>query len=222
MNATAIKLVIKFWHDDQPIDPNEWDGWKAYSFSRRHGNSVEPYDVGFEDDDDGNLEPNKDLRAKLKSGLAFMLDYYEHGQCAWSLSGEGTQCQWDTSRFAGLLVWEHDEDNIGAKTVEDRRKDATAFINRYTLWCNGEIYGYTMEAFKSCGSCGQDEELSDKEAEMDLASCGGYYSDDFAYMLESIKENIGDDWADYEVAFKEQDGYGLADEAKRLWKGETK
>lgn len=220
MNATAIKLVIKFWHDDQPENPCDEDGWKVYSFSQNHASHKEPEDVGFDyDDEKGSHVPDAELKAKLDNGLAHFLSYYEHGQCLWSLSGEGSSCPFDSVRFAGLLVWEGDPDNIGGDT-SDKTKDARSFINRYTLWCNGEIYGFTMEAFKKCGSCGQDEELGQDEVEVELASCGGYYSDDFAYMLECVKENIGSDWADYEVEFKEQDGYGLADEAKRLWKGE--
>jgi len=207
--AEAIKLVIKFWHDDQPEDPCEYDGWKAYSFNTRHTNYRDPDEFD---------EENEELKAKLKVGLAFPLSYFEHGQCLWALGGElplGAQCRWDSVNFAGFLVWEQDEDNIGAYTYENRRKDATAFIERYTNWCNGQIYGYTLEAYSKCVTCDQDEEA---EVDFDLPSCGGYYADDFAGMLTDIKDNIGGDWQDYEVVFKEQDGYGLAEEAERLWK----
>jgi hypothetical protein len=207
MNTTAIKLVIKFWHDDHSTDPCE-DDWQVYSFNRRHHNYRQPDE--FEDDEE--------LQTKLKVGLAFPLSYYEHGQCLWSLGGAlppGARCPWDSVGYAGLIVWEQDEGNIGAKTVEDRREDATRFINRYTMWCNGEIYGYTIEAFSKCHACGQDEEA---EAEFDLPSVGGYYADDIKGMVIDMKDHIGDDWADYEVEFKEQHGYGLADEVKRLWK----
>jgi len=216
MNATAIKLIIKLWHDDCPEDPNGDDGWKAYSFSNRHNNYKDPESI-FEEDDDGTYGPDADLQKKLDSGLAFWLDYFEHGQCMWSLAGEGPQCRWDTSRQAGLLVWEHDEGDLGPETVEDRRKDAKAFIDRYTQWCNGEIYGYTIEAFSKCHACGQDEEA---EVDFDLPSCGGYYPDDIDGMVIDMKDNIGSDWADYEVKFEEQHGYGLADECEKLWKKE--
>ena len=220
MTPTAIKLIINLWNDDCPECPNDYDGWKAYSFSSRHGNSKDPDEVGFEEDEDGNHLPDKELQAKLDSGLAFMLDYYEHGLCSWSLAGAGPQCRWDTSRMAGLLVWEDEEDAIGAKTPEDRRGDATAFINRFTQWCNGQVYGYTIEAFSKCHACGQDETA---EVDFDLPSCGGYYlddADDVKGMIVDMKDHIGTDWADYEVKFEEQHGYGIADEVKRLWKGE--
>ena len=39
MDATALKLVVTFWHDDcQEEDPCDNDGWKMYSFSQRHHN----------------------------------------------------------------------------------------------------------------------------------------------------------------------------------------
>jgi len=221
MNATAIKLVIKLWHDDITMEnPCEYDGWKVYSFSDRHTNHKSPEKIGFDYDDDDNFGPDEDLKAKLDTGLAFTLDYFEHGQCKWSLAGEGPQCRFDTARFAGIIIWEGDEGDIGPVSVEGRRKDAKAFIARYTLWCNGEIYGYTVEAFRKCVACGQDEELTDEEAGFYLPSCGGYYSDDFDHMVESIKQDIGDNWADYEVDFKARGCSWLADEVKQRWKGE--
>lgn len=36
--------------------------------------------------------------------LAVLLDCYEHSLVSWSVSGEGTQCQWDTSHSAGVWV----------------------------------------------------------------------------------------------------------------------
>lgn len=222
MNATAIRLIVKLWHDDCPDDPTEYDGWKVYSFSSRHSNGVKPEDVGFEHDDDWNLVPGDDLDAKLKSGLAFFLDYYEHGMCAWSLSGEGPQCQWDTARFAGLMVWESDEGDIGAKTVEDRRADAKRTIDRYTEWCNGSVYGYTVEAVKKCCECGSTVDASD-EADIELPSCGGYYGDDIEGMVTDMKDQIGPDWKDYDVTFEAHPYVsGLDDEVRRFWKKEEK
>lgn len=41
---------------------------------------------------------------------AVLLDVYEHSGTSWSLSGEGMQCQWDTSKAAG--VWVPDDECI--------------------------------------------------------------------------------------------------------------
>jgi len=55
--------------------------------------------------------------------------------------------------------------------------------------------------------------------DFDLPSCGGYYPDDIDGMVIDMKDNIGSDWADYEVKFEEHPyASGLADECKKLWK----
>jgi len=218
MNAAAIKLVVKLWPDHMPEHPNEMDGWKAYSFSRRHGNYKHPTDIGFIEED-GTVEPDEDLKVKLDSGLAFLLSYYEHGNCLWALSGEAPRDRWDSVDFAGLLIWEHAEEDIGAKSYEDREKDARAFIERFTAWCNGHIYGFTIEAFSKCPTCDQHKELDQEDVDgPTLDSCGGYYGDDVKAMVENIREAIGSDPETYEIVFKDEMGGFLADECERLWK----
>lgn len=213
----TTKLVIKVWHDDCPERPDEGDGWTPYSFSSCHSNHKDPEEAGFEWDDDNGVVPNKELQGKLDTGLAFKLSYFEHGECVWSLSGEGPQCRWDSTQFAGLLVWDQDAGDLGPESYEDRKKDAAAFIKRYTQWCNGEIYGYTVEAVKDCHACGKEE---DAKVDFDLPSVGGYYIDDIDGMVIDMKDHIGDDWTNYKVRFEEQHAYGVAEEVERLWKGD--
>lgn len=215
MNATAFKLLISIWQDDQAENPSDWDGWKAYSFSRRHGNHADPEDIGFEEDDEGAIVPSDELKAKLESGLAFFLDYYEHGQCMWSLTGTGPRCQWDSVRGAGLLVWEGEEGDIGAKSYADRETDAKHFIDRFTEWCNGEVYGYSAEALAVCCECGADK---DADTDLDLPSCSGFFGSDIAGMVETLRDELGSDWSTYDVRFKDDFGGGLADECATLWK----
>lgn len=204
------RLIIKLWHDDMPDDPCDY-GWKVHSFSKRHSNWSDPFALGL--DSDGHIEP--ELREKLDKGLAFFLSYYEHGQCLWSLQNElpaGAQCPWDSVGTAGLLIWEENESDLN-DSLEDRTADARAFIERYTMWCNGEVYGYTVDAVKDCPSCGQEEDVDLP----DLPSCGGYYANDIEGMVIDMKDQIPD-WRDYEVRFEEQHGYGLADEVESLWR----
>ena len=122
-------------------DPCTNDGWKAYSFCSLHSNYADSESVGFNREDN----PTPELRRKLATGLAFRLSYFEHGHCLWSLQGDGPTCRWDSVSFAGLLVWEQDEDNLGAYTFEKRREDATSFLERYTAWCNGSVFTYSMD-----------------------------------------------------------------------------
>lgn len=221
MNATAIKLIINLWHDDMADDPCDYDGWKVHSFGRRHSNRVEPEDIGFEYDYDKECHvPDADLQAKLDAGLAFFLDYYEHGQCMWSLSGEGPQCRWDTARFAGIMLWSQDEGDLGPVEPSERRADAKRFIERYTDWCNGSVFGYTVEAVKRCCECNSTIS-ADEDADIELPSCGGYYGDDIEGMVCDIKDQIGPTWKDFDVTFKAHPYVsGMESEVERFWKGE--
>lgn len=88
---------------------------------------------------------NPGLRRKHDVGLAFFLDYYKHSGSTWSLHGEGQQLQFDTSRYAGFLVWDHKPRELGAKTFEDRAEDARRFLKTYNQWANGETYWYSLE-----------------------------------------------------------------------------
>ena len=216
MTQTALKIIVRFWHDDCAEDPCTEDGWKVKSFGRRHHNYTEPEDAGFVYDyDEGIHVPGEELAEKIKNGLAYTLDYFEHGQCAWSLSGEGYQCRWDTARMAGILVWEQDESDLGPVEPDQRREDARRFIERYTEWCNGEIYGYSIDVVRPCHACGKDEEVESSDHDVEDVACGGYYASDVDYMLETLHEQIG---SEHEVVFEEEHGYGLADKARDYWK----
>lgn len=163
-----LKLTIE--NDPDTESPNEWDGWKLYSFSNRHNSFKHP---DFLLDENGNMKIG--YQSKFRAGTAFWLDYFEHGQCSWSLSGEGMQCQWDTARHGGVLIWEQDVSNLGAKSYEDRAKDARVFCETYTDWANGNCYWFELETM-------------DGE---DVDSSGGFIGDDG--LEEAIKESLGKD-----------------------------
>lgn len=154
---TAPTLTVRIEHDQDCESPMDCDGqWKLYSFSHRHNNYEDPESFR---DEHGNVKIG--LRRKLDVGLAFLLDYFEHGQGCWSRSGHGPQCQWDNSPGAGLLIWEHKPSDIGAKTMEARGKDADSFLDVYNDWANGNCYGYVIE-----------------DADEEIDSCWGFIGDD--------------------------------------------
>jgi len=185
-------------------DPAENDmNWKLVSFSRKH--------VGFQHPDKlfrvtrkhGSLvftARDISLRRRLDVGLAFMLSYYEHGECVWFRKGHGgpgTDCRFDGVGHAGVLLWEHGPSAIGAKTYEDRAKDADRFLQCYTDWCNG--HGLSWSG------------VGDDDDETQLDSCGGYYDSDVEYLIQdmvtSAREQLDQDdtWAiDPESAYEYQ------------------
>jgi len=156
------KLTIHLEHDPDLENPSEnGDGqWQLYSFSTRH--------LRYKHPDKFN---NIGMRRKLQVGLAFMLSYYEHSLCLWSLAGEGPKCPWDSVAHAGILVWEEAPSNMGAKTHVARSEDARAFLETYTQWCNGECYSYAIEY----------------EGEI-IDSCCGFYGGD--HLFNTIAESI--------------------------------
>lgn len=156
-------LVIHV-ESDECDNPAHDDGWKPYSFNTRHESYKDPEDLGLSlEMEDGRPKVlNKKLKKKLEAGLAFFLSYYEHGDCLWFLPGSYSppDMQWDGNRNAGLLVWEHAASALGAKTYEDRVKDASGFLRTYTDWCNGHGFRYRIETaygeeLDDCGWCYQ-------------------------------------------------------------------
>lgn len=162
--------TIRIEHDPDVESPCEWDQqWMLYSFSRRHSN-VKDYHQYF----DAKGRPKIHLRRRMDVGLAFVLDYYEHGMGAWSITGEGMQCPWDTAKRGGILVWEHGPSALGAKTLEERAKDARQFLETYNSWMNGETYWYDIES---------DDGFTD--------SCGGFIGWD--HLTDGIASVLADD-----------------------------
>lgn len=169
----ADKILRVEFDQDAECPMTEWDGmWTLKSFNRNSIHHVSPSEVFTRENKEGDPIPDIGLTRKFAVGLAFMLDYYEHGQGKYSLHGEGPQCQWDTSRCAGVLVWENKPEDMGAKTVADRAEDARGFLETYNNWMNGSVYGYMLE---------------DAEGN-DIASCWGFYDEET--LVEDINHNL--------------------------------
>jgi hypothetical protein len=179
------KYVVRIDHDSDTESPASYDcNWRMYSFSNRHVNFREPSD--FFDD---NGKPLLWLRNKLRVGLAHILSYYEHGQCAWMLANgthpAGVEFQWDGVRVAGVAVWEDSPSDIGGKTFQERAEDCARFLECYTDWCNGNCYCYSIEKMGKCEACGHEE------PDEDIDSCGGFIGEES--VCEAIQDAMPDD-----------------------------
>lgn len=187
-----MTIRIRVESDSDIENPAEFDGaWKPYSFGRRHASYKDPEELGLslERGEDGTPKiKNPGLRRKLETGLAFFLSYYEHGGCVWSLIDEGPQCQWDSVRIAGLLVWEHKPGDMGAKTREDRAKDARLFLESYNDWSNGQGLGYVVEDVIECN-------LGERHYEH-IDSCWGFFANDKDHVFDEILAAIPEDRRD--------------------------
>lgn len=97
---------------------------------------------------DARLPPDKDV---------IMLDLYDHSGCTWSISGTGTLCQWDASRWEA--VWVPDKCILGEAEhlAEDERKAlmlkrCEEALKIYNAWSNGDVFELYIETFDK-GSC---------------------------------------------------------------------
>jgi len=144
------RLRVEVRHDNSPESPLEHMDCEAVSFSDRHANFKHRDDY-FEDG-----MPIGDLQRQLDTQEAFVLQYYKHGLCEWSLLGEGSpgvEFQWDGVKIAGILF-------IGTDTpAEHRDVFARTLVKQYTDWCNGHVFGY---------------QIFDGDEELD--SCWGFYN----------------------------------------------
>jgi len=162
-----MRLTIEY--DECVESPADDSQWEIYSFSSRHRNFKHPE----------NFFPlNIGLRRKLEVGTAFLLSYYEHGLCLWSLSGEGPNCRWDSVGTAGILIY-RDPIKYLPKEYSERAEYARSFLKEYTEWCNGEVFCYCIESESECDKCEQVErEIID--------SCGGFIGSES--ILDSLKD----------------------------------
>ena len=156
---------IRIYTDADP--PNPLEDWSEMgtilSRGHRHGN-FDP--VGVE----AAIADNPD---------AVPLSYFEHGSCLWLVAGElpaECQCPWDCVALAG--VWLPDAKtlesarNYGGQTRRHfMRKRAHEACDAYTLWCNGEVYGYVVEQVTACEAC-------KSETTTPLDSCWGFFGFD--------------------------------------------
>lgn len=187
-------------HDESP---NDWGGWKVTSFNHRHSHFEEPESLGLslELGDDGfPIIEDEDLKAKFEKGLAFFLSYYEHGNCDWKLNRTGRlPHDFDRASIGGIVTWESTEDDIGAKTVEDRAKDAANFLEVYTMWSNGETYEYAIDGFQTCTECGHDKDEEDLES-----SCAMIGSEHIESSLNEAVANLDDEWKDAKIRLRDK------------------
>ena len=120
------------------------------------------------------------------------LDCYRHSSEAWSPHGEGMNCQWDTSRNAGIWVpdiscveeikrrcrEESDILKLDPTTMPESdlnnliQKHAVVLARQacdeYTKWLNGDAYGVIVVEYDQDG------------VEIDHDACWGYIGHDYA------------------------------------------
>lgn len=185
------KNIIIFYSVNQDPDcgPNPCEDWdtlgKIYSFCQRHVTFCHP---------DKLPEEHAEYRVPLS--------YFEHGSCVWGVAGtmDGMpDFRWDGVRVAGC--W-YPNDVVLADLPKDPeqqkewlKRQAEGACKIYTAWCNGEIYDYSLRAFKKICHNGRlinvlraYEEVGE---EVFSDCCGGYYGDwEESSLLEDLQSAL--------------------------------
>jgi hypothetical protein len=155
-----IKVTVD--HDHAAESPLDMSEWKLYTFSHKHSNPRDPEDFFQGIDRYGDVNWQIGYKRKAQYGLAHIVSCYQHSGISWGLKGEVHNCRWDTSQFAGVLVWEGKAADCGP-SKDEREAYARGILEEYTEFCNGGVYYY----------CAELNAGSDDEEELD--SCGGFY-----------------------------------------------
>jgi|TARA_R110000824_G_scaffold304281_3_gene492087 hypothetical protein len=188
-----MRLVIN--NDNEAESPLEHTPWTLISFNNKHTNSEDWGEYAhYISKYDGPIAKNG-VRQKIAASTAFWLSYFEHGQCAWSLYGEGTQCRWDTTRHAGIILGDYK----GLKRLAqcERASSARDALETYTNWSNGNVYEYAFLPGNDCPHCGRGNNvIGDRESgwtygpdsEWGIWHGGWYDTDDmFAHIRWELK-----------------------------------
>ena len=174
------RLVIKY--DYNADSPRESDDVTKLSVSpHRRYDFPNEHNLSFQDDDEIKAE----LTTLSSTHYIFPLDFYEHSGIAFSLSGKGMQCQFDTSRGIWYVTvpksYTYNYSSTEKKTItytEQQAKEmAESTIKEYNAFINGEVYRYT---------------LHDEQGE-EVDSCGWFYS------FAEIKDNLPTEWKDEDM-----------------------
>lgn len=177
-DTTTLNYRLTIENDTDMFNPlEEYDGqWTLNHFDRHRTGLKNRDDFKIEpEDDDAPLELDPSLREKLRSGLAFFLKF-RYGEFVVKNDPEG-----DIDDYDGVLVWDHDPNEMGAKTYDERKKDAEAGIGEYNNWANGYVYWYRLEKVDNCAHCGH-------EITEEIDSCGGFIGAEYA--AQHIREEV--------------------------------
>jgi hypothetical protein len=178
-------LELTIYQADDGLESLQEEGalWRLVSFSYKHVCFEHP--DTFYRDYHGKV-PNSKLARKFNSDMAFLLDYYEHGNAYWSMHGEGTQCRWDTAQRAGLLLANYPPREMQAMGFPKHKREESArnYLSYYNDCVNGFVFTYTIQEYRYCSKCSQ-EEYTDHPTHS-----GSWYGSDLRNMYQDIRSAL--------------------------------
>lgn len=152
LNPVETKAVISY--DDNPENPREW--WSEYVklHFRKHTRYALPEEIewfSFEDVDNEDVYETlpdgteitvaQHQERELEKYYVFNIDCYEHGWIVFSISGSGTQCQFDTAKFCWFWAVERER---CPGWIDEARKMVEDALEQYNHYINGKCYSINI------------------------------------------------------------------------------
>ena len=141
------KLYVTLEHDHDTENPCNGDsGVTLYRFD--HPWQVEIHETG---DISYQAAKNHDwvtFDIDKNGETWWWLSCYKHGGEAWSLMGEGTSCQWDTTRKAGIIQMSDETAEYYKGSNLSRKQHPVDFmrlmLDDYNDWSSGNCWWYNV------------------------------------------------------------------------------
>jgi hypothetical protein len=139
---TAYKLVIEA--DSRPDKPGDDSDWHYVTFNH-DSTDYEPAGdhIGSVNPTTGEVHyATAEIAAHIVAGTAFLVSQYGR---IWYLKGSRSvpDGRWDETTFDGVLYYHGDASDIGGN-YEDREASARSFMQEYTDWAEGNVYGFAL------------------------------------------------------------------------------
>lgn len=177
--------VLRIYPDSDPENPRtHWDGnitkmicaHKRYTLGDEHN---------FDHDNYASWEEFKlAIEEELNPLLILPLYMYDHSGQTISLTPFGDQ--WDSGQIGWVVITKERLKELGIKgpyTVKKLFNIAKEEVKIYDQWMTGDVYGYKLIEFETCGACNHtDEKVVD--------DCWGFYGDNILEngILDSLPE----------------------------------
>lgn len=189
-----LKIVVRVEHDQDTESPLEHD---CFSLQSGFENSHKMAELCAEFMEDDNRLAGKDF---------WMLSCYRHGGESWSLLNEGYQCQWDTTRYAGVLYLKNpkDRDQWKDHKVDGKQWTSTdaarSIIETYNQWASGDCWWYRIEVEEEtnvegcCSKCGTPDVNWYERSMNEWDSCGGFIG--LEHCLDDLEDALRHQFSD--------------------------
>ncbi|WP_275372609.1 hypothetical protein [Clostridium tertium] len=199
------KYRLTIYNDTTPQDPREWSNlgtmltWSRNGLGDKNDYSS-PSDFlisilhfnGVPVKDDESISKLFDRASKY--ALILPLFLYEHSGMSMRTYRFGPDPYWDCCQV-GYIYATHGQikqeyGSLTQENIEKAKKVLEGEVETYSLFIEGEVYGYKLEEKSLCSHCGHaDYNETD--------SCWGFYGSD--WKVNSLLESVSLDKADLEL-----------------------